>query len=149
MPVLQPPRDPTLIYVVDDDADAREALSEQLSLDGAEVVTFAGELELLAAVAHRPPAAVLLDVVLERVDGIRLCRRLAAHHVDRGAAGGGMSGLGGPQLGRQALEAGATEFLMKPIDRAMLARILERSRSGHRERPGAGTDRPASSHTAA
>ena len=149
MPVLQPPRDPTLIYVVDDDADAREALTEQLSLDGAEEVTFAGELELLAAVAHRPPAAVLLDVVLERVDGIRLCRRLAAHPSTRGTPVYVMSGLGGPQLGRQALEAGATEFLMKPIDRAMLARILERSRSGHRERPGAGTDRPASSHTAA
>jgi len=60
-----------------------------------------------------------------------------------------MSGLGGPQLRRQALDAGATEFLVKPIDRAMLARILERSRSGQRERPGSGTDRPASSHTAA
>ena len=149
MPVLQPPRDPTLIYVVDDDADAREALSEQLSLGGAEVVTFAGELELLAAVAHRPPAAVLLDVVLERVDGIRLCRRLAAHPATRGTPVYVMSGLGGPQLCRQALDAGATEFLVKPIDRVMLARILERSRSGQRERPGSGTDRPASSHTAA
>jgi CheY-like chemotaxis protein len=147
-PVLQPPRDPGLIYVVDDDADAREGLREQLSLGGAEVVTFADELELLAAVAHRPPAAVLLDVVLERVDGIRLCRKLAEHPSTRGTPVYVMSGLGGPQLRRQALEAGASEFLVKPIDRAMLARVLERSRPGHRARPGAGTDSPASSHTA-
>ena len=148
-PVLQPPRDPRLIYVVDDEASAREGLREQLSLGGAEVVTFAGELELLAAVAHRPPAAVLLDVVLERVDGIRLCRRLAQHPSTQGTAVYVMSGLGNSQLRRQALEAGATEFLVKPLDRAMLARILERHRLAQRERPGSGTDSPASSHTAA
>jgi CheY-like chemotaxis protein len=137
-PVLQPPRDPRLIYVVDDDADAREGLREQLTLSGAEVATFAGELELLAAVAHRPPAAVLLDVVLERVDGIRLCRRLAQHPSTRGTPVYLMSGLGGPQLRRQALDAGATEFLVKPIDRAMLARVLEGGRPAQ----------PASFHTA-
>jgi CheY-like chemotaxis protein len=147
-PVLQPPRDPRLIYVVDDDADAREGLAEQLSLGGAEVVTFAGELELLAAVAHRPPAAVLLDVVLERVDGIRLCRRLAQHPSTRGTPVFVMSGLGGPQLRRQALEAGAAEFLVKPIDRAMLARVLEHGGAGQRGRPRTGTESPVSSHTA-
>jgi CheY-like chemotaxis protein len=149
VPVVQPPRDPGLIYVVDDDADARESLREQLSLGGAEVVTFADELELLASVAHRPPAAVLLDVVLERVDGIRLCRRLAEHPSTRGTPVYLMSGLGGPQVRRQALDAGATEFLLKPIDRAMLARILDRNRAGQRERPRTGTESPASSHTAA
>jgi CheY-like chemotaxis protein len=146
-PVLQPPRDPRLIYVVDDDPDAREGLRESLSLGGAEVVTFAGELELLAAVAHRPPAAVLLDVVLERVDGIRLCRRLVTHPSTRGTPVYVMTGLGGSQLRRQALEAGAAEFLVKPLDRAMLARILDRHRLAQRERPGPGTDSPASSHT--
>ena len=147
-PVLQPPRDPRLIYVVDDDADAREGLGEQLSLGGAEVVTFADELELLTAVAHRPPAAVLLDVVLERVDGIRLCRRLHLHPSTRGTPVYVMSGLGGPQLRRQALEAGAAEFLVKPLDRAMLARVLERSGAGQRGRPRTGTESPASSQTA-
>ena len=134
--------------MVDDDPDAREGLREQLSLGGAEVVTFPGELELLAAVAHRPPAAVLLDVVLERVDGIRLCRKLAQHPSTRGTPVYVMSGLGGPQLRRQALEAGAAEFLVKPLDRAMLARVLERSRPGQRERPRTGTESPASSQTA-
>ncbi|HZJ53845.1 MAG TPA: response regulator [Myxococcaceae bacterium] len=148
-PVLQPPRDPRLFYVVDDDPDAREGLREQLSLGGAEVVTFPGELDLLAAVAHRPPAAVLLDVVLERVDGIRLCRHLTAHPATRGTPVYVMSGLGASHLRRQALEAGAAEFLVKPLDRAMLARILQRHRLGQRERPWAGTDSPASSHSAA
>jgi CheY-like chemotaxis protein len=92
---------------------------------------------------------VLLDVVLERVDGIRLCRKLAEHPSTRGTAVYVMSGLGGPQLRRQAIEAGASEFLVKPIDRAMLARVLEQSRTGHRARPDAGSVSPASSHTAA
>jgi len=144
-PVLQPPRDPHLIYVVDDDPGTREVLQESLTLGGAEVVAFASELELLAAVAHRPPSVVLLDVVLERVDGIRLCRRLTRHPATRGTPVYLMSGLGGPQLRRQALEAGATDFLAKPIDRAMLARILGRSPHAQRE----GAESPASSHTAA
>lgn len=140
-PVLQPPRDPHLLYVVDDDPAAREGLREQLTLGGAEVVTFPGELELLSAVARRPPAAVLLDVVLERVDGIRLCRRLAEHPSTRGTPVYLMSGLGGPELRRQAIEAGAAEFLPKPIDRAMIRRILDRHRLG--------VPAPASSHSAA
>jgi CheY-like chemotaxis protein len=146
-PVLQPPRDPRLLYVVDDDPAAREGLREQLTLGGAEVVTFAGELELLSAVARRPPAAVLLDVVLERVDGIRLCRRLAEHPATRGTPVYVMSGLGGPELRRQALDAGAAEFLAKPIDRAMLTRILHRLLQ--RGPAASGAESPASSHTAA
>jgi len=145
-PVLQPPRDPRLFYVVDDDPGAREGLRERLTLSGAEVITFAGELELLSAVAHHPPAAVLLDVVLERVDGIRLCRRLSEHPATRGTPVYVMSGLGGLQLRSEALAAGAADFLPKPLDRAMIARILERHRLGA-QLPGAPS--PASSHTAA
>ena len=129
-PVLRPPRDARLLYVVEDDPAAREGLREQLTLGGAEVVTFAGELGLLSAVARRPPAAVLLDVVLERVDGIRLCRRLSEHPSTRGTPIYVMSGLGRPDLRRQALDAGAAEFLPKPLDRAMLTRILQRHRFG-------------------
>ena len=88
-------------------------------------------------------------MVLERVDGIRLCRRLSTHPATRGTPVYVMSGLGGPQLRRQALEAGATEFFAKPLDRAMLARILERHRLAHHERPWPGTESPASSHTVA
>jgi CheY-like chemotaxis protein len=138
--VPQPPRDPRLFYVVDDDAAALEGLREQLILGGAEVVTFPGEMELLAAVAH---------VVLERVDGIRLCRRLAEHPSTRGTPVYLMSGLGGPHLRRQALDAGAADFLAKPIDRAMLTRILERHRLLQRDRAASGAGSPASSHTAA
>ena len=87
-------------------------------------------------------------MVLERVDGIRLCRRLAQHPSTRGTPVFLMSGLGGPQLRRQALDAGAAEFLVKPIDRAMLARVLERGWPAQRERPGMGTESPASSHRA-
>ncbi|HTS82913.1 MAG TPA: response regulator [Myxococcaceae bacterium] len=147
--VLQPPRDPRLFYVVDDDPGTREGLREQLALAGAEVVSFAGEMELLAAVAHRPPAAVLLDVVLEHVDGIRLCGRLTRHPATRGTAVYVMSGLRGPALRRQAREAGAAGFLPKPIDGAELARILERHLPAQRERPASRAARPASSHTAA
>jgi len=37
---------------------------------------------------------------------------------------------------------------VKPLDRAMLARVLERSGAGQRGRPRTGTESPASSQTA-
>jgi CheY-like chemotaxis protein len=146
--LLQPPRHSRLLYVVDDDSASRESLCEQLQLVGAEVERFDSELDLVAAVAHRPPAAVLLDVVLERVDGIRLCRALVTHPATRGTPVYLMSGMPGATMGRQAMEAGASAFLIKPLDVAAFALLSQRhglSASGAHYRSGI----PASSHTAA
>jgi len=146
--LLQPPRQPRLLYVVDDDWASRESICEQLQLVGAEVERFDSELDLVAAVAHRPPAALLLDVVLERVDGIRLCRALVSHPATRGTPVYLMSGMPGATMRRQALEAGATAFLTKPLDSAAFALLSQRHRLST-PGPDYRIGTPASSHTAA
>jgi CheY-like chemotaxis protein len=101
---------------VDDDDVARESLQQLLENHGAEVVSFSSELALYSAVARRPPTAVLLDVVLRWVDGLRLCQGLKQHPLTRNTRVLVMSGLDLPHVRAAALEAGAEAFLPKPLD---------------------------------
>jgi DNA-binding response OmpR family regulator len=109
---------------VDDDLEAREALSELLTSQGAEVVAFADELALCSAVAKRPPTAILLDIVLHWVDGLRLCRELKRHAATRTAPVYVMSGIDRPHLRQGALKAGAQAFLPKPLRLEQLLALM-------------------------
>lgn len=116
VPTMVPEVEPDLYYVVDDDADTREALTLLLESTGARVVSFADELALFCAVARRPPTAILLDVVLHWVDGLRLCEGLKQHPLTRDTRVLVMSGLNRPHVRQRALDAGAEAFLPKPVN---------------------------------
>uniref|UniRef100_UPI0013D0E423 response regulator n=1 Tax=Myxococcus vastator TaxID=2709664 RepID=UPI0013D0E423 len=124
VPSVVPELEPDLYYVVDDDPDAREALTALLESTGAKVVAFADELALFCAVARRPPTAILLDVVLHWVDGLRLAEGLKQHPLTRNTRVLVMSGLNRPHVRQRALDAGAETFLPKPVDPDRLLRIL-------------------------
>ena len=124
MPTAVPELEPDLYYVVDDDPDAREALTALLESTGAKVVAFADELALFCAVARRPPTAILLDVVLHWVDGLRLAEGLKQHPLTRNTRVLVMSGLNRPHVRQRALDAGAEAFLPKPVDPERLLRLL-------------------------
>lgn len=126
VPLLPAPSllEPDLYYVVDDDADAREALRQLLESQGAQVVCFSDELALYSAVARRPPTAILLDVVLQWVDGLRLCEGLKRHPLTRGTRVVVMSGLDRPHVRERALRSGAEAFLPKPLEPEALLRLL-------------------------
>ncbi|NMO20422.1 response regulator [Pyxidicoccus fallax] len=124
VPTVVPELEPDLYYVVDDDPDAREALTALLESTGAKVVAFADELALFCAVARRPPTAILLDVVLHWVDGLRLAEGLKQHPLTRNTRVVVMSGLNRPHVRQRALDAGAEAFLPKPVDPERLLRIL-------------------------
>lgn len=129
--------EPDLYYVVDDDPAARDALTGFLEAQGAQVVSFADELALYCAVARRPPTAILLDVVLNWVDGLRLCEGLQQHPLTRRTPVFVMSGLNRPHVKARALEAGAKAFFAKPLDPQMLLQVLHQHHVGpraHRQR---------------
>ncbi len=65
-----------LVLIVDDDADTRTMLSVFLERSGFAVVTAGDGEEALSKVAVAPPDVVVTDVVLPRVDGLTLCRRI-------------------------------------------------------------------------
>jgi PleD family two-component response regulator len=106
---------PGLCYVLDDDDGTREALCSLLRAFGAEVVAFSEELSLFAEAARRPPAVILLDVVLPWVDGLRLCAGIKNHPTTAGSRIFMMSGLGWPGLEELTRAAGAEQFFPKPL----------------------------------
>ncbi|MDY7232869.1 response regulator [Hyalangium rubrum] len=124
VPTAIPSLEPDLYYVVDDDPDAREAITQLLESTGATVVSFADELALFCAVARRPPTAILLDVVLHWVDGLRLCEGLKQHPLTRNTRVVVMSGLNRPHVRQRALDAGAEAFFPKPVEPERLLRLL-------------------------
>jgi CheY-like chemotaxis protein len=124
VPMAMPALEPDLYYVVDDDPDAREAITQLLESTGATVVSFADELALFCAVARRPPTAIVLDVVLHWVDGLRLCEGLKQHPLTRNTRVVVMSGLNRPHVRQRAIDAGAEAFLPKPVEPERLLRQL-------------------------
>ncbi len=124
VPTTIPQLESDLYYIVDDDPDAREAMTQLLESTGARVVAFADELALFCAVARRPPTAILLDVVLQWVDGLRLAEGLKQHPLTRNTRVVVMSGLNRPHVRQRALDAGAEAFLPKPVDPARLLSLL-------------------------
>jgi two-component system response regulator MprA len=112
------------ILVVDDEPAVREALERALKLEGYEVALAADGVQALQVLDEGPPDAVVLDLLMPRVDGIELCKRMR-HSGDRtpvlmltarDAVADRVSGL----------DAGADDYLVKPF---ALPELLARVRA--------------------
>ena len=110
------------ILVVDDDRAVRESLRRSLSFHGYTVDLAADGVEALAAVAAERPDALVLDVMMPRVDGLEVCRRLRGAGDDlpvlvltaRDTVSERVAGL----------DAGADDYLPKPFAlEELLARL--------------------------
>lgn len=123
-----------LVLVVEDDPGVRDSLRRSLTFNGFTVVTAGDGVSGLAAVtaAGDRPDVVLLDVMLPRMDGLEVCRRLRAAGDDIPVL---MLTARDEVVDRVAgLDAGADDYLPKPFAlEELLARLralLRRSRSG-------------------
>jgi two-component system response regulator MprA len=120
------------ILVVDDEPAVRESLERSLRFEGYEVVAAGDGVEALERVRTDRPDAVVLDVLMPRLDGLEACRRLRAAGDDlpvllltaRDAVGDRVNGL----------DVGADDYLVKPFAlEELLARLralLRRAGSG-------------------
>jgi putative two-component system response regulator len=130
---------PGKILVVDDDAASREGLARLLRREGYEV-SVAGDGRAVPELVERlAPDLVLLDVVMEPVDGFEVCRRLKADPETRLTPVVLVTGQAPPEERLRGVEAGADDFLRKPVDVAeLLARVrslvLLKSRTDELER---------------
>ena len=117
-------REPPLILVVDDDADNRQIVEARLaSQDYATASAADGEAGLVAA-RKLLPDLILLDVVMPGLDGLEVCQRLKADARLPFIPVILLTAKVTVQDIVAGLEAGADEYLTKPIEHAaLIARV--------------------------
>lgn len=109
------------LLVVDDDADMRALLNDALSAQGYAVHAVANGQDMRAAMARFDIALVILDLKLEREDGLALARELRQTNAVPIMM---LTGKGDETDRILSLELAADDFLMKPFNlRELLARV--------------------------
>ena len=117
------------ILVVDDIAANIRLLQAKLQAEYYDVLTATNGAEALAAASAQQPDIVLLDVMMPGMDGFEVCRRLKHDPETRHIPVVLVTALDDRADRIVGLEAGADEFLTKPIDDLMLlARIRSLTR---------------------
>ena len=125
-----------VVFVVDDDASLRHALTNLLRSVGLRVETFGSAREFLDSPRPDAPGCLVLDVRLPGLSGLDLQRELTAAQLDVPIIF--ITGYGDIPMTVQAMKAGAVEFLTKPFrDQDLLDAIqqaLERDRVARAQR---------------
>lgn len=104
------------ILVVDDEPDSVDMIVDWLHAHGYDVLTAANGLEALEVAKRELPDLVLLDVKMPEMNGIDVCKQLRSHDQTAHIPVVLLTGYD-PADGRvEALMAGATDYLLKPID---------------------------------
>ncbi len=120
------------ILVVDDEPAVRDSLDRALRLEGYTVDLAADGSEALDVLTSTSPDAIVLDLMMPRVDGLEVCRRMRASG-DRTPVLV-LTARDGVSDRVKGLDAGADDYLVKPfaLDEllARLRALLRRSGAG-------------------
>lgn len=104
------------ILIVDDDADNRALLHDLLSAQGYHVKAAANGETALALVSTFEPQAILLDVMMPGLSGFDVCRRLKSDPATASIPVLLVTALHEREDRMAGIEAGANDFITKPID---------------------------------
>src|SRR5271167_1410916 len=108
------------VLVVDDILSNVKLLEAKLTAEYFDVVTAFNGLECLARIEEHSPDIVLLDVMMPGMDGFEVCRRIKANPKIAHVPVVMVTALDQPSDRVAGLDAGADDFLTKPVDDAAL-----------------------------
>lgn len=101
------------VLVVDDEKDLREAIATALSYEGIEVKTAADGIEAFTVAEDMKPDMILLDIVMPKRDGIETLKAVRKESWGKDIPIIIMTVLDDMERLAEALEAGATEYVLK------------------------------------
>ncbi len=125
------------VFLVDDEADARDAICMLLRQSGATVKAFGSASEAFDAVKAERPHVLLSDIAMPGEDGYSLMQRLRALPPTQGGAvrAAALTAYAGAEDRARALAAGYDEHLVKPVNPSELIRAAARLGRGAAEAP--------------
>jgi class 3 adenylate cyclase/CheY-like chemotaxis protein len=112
--------DPQRILIVDDNEANRDILEARLKVHGYELLQAADGEEALAAVQRDHPDLILLDVMMPKLDGVEVCRRIKGDATLPFTPIILVTSKSDTKDVIAGLDAGADEYLTKPVDQAAL-----------------------------
>ncbi len=117
-------RVPPRILIVDDTPANVEILEMRLAAHGFEILTAGDGEEALAIIGDKRPDLILLDIMMPKIDGIEVCRRVKSDNSLPFIPIILVTAKSDPKDVVVGLEAGAEEYLTKPVEKtALVARV--------------------------
>jgi phosphoribosyl 1,2-cyclic phosphodiesterase/CheY-like chemotaxis protein len=119
------------VLIIDDDADCRRVLAAVLNQDGWQVFHAGNGDEGIELARQHRPSVVLCDLLMPRVNGFKVCQELRADATLRQTGIVVTSGRNFESDRRAAMEAGADDYLAKPVQPKDLVAALARFNVNH------------------
>jgi PleD family two-component response regulator len=116
LPNSHPPR----VLIADDNPQGVELLEAYLSECDYEIRTAADGEETLRQVEQWQPDLILLDIMMPKISGFEVCKRLRANPATQDIAILMITALDQPSDVERAVEAGTNDYLTKPINKTDL-----------------------------
>jgi len=110
------------VYVVEDDGPLRRSLERLLRSEGLGVRGYASAVDFLEDAADLPPGCVLTDLNMPKMDGLELIRRVAGWRLPFATIL--ITGHGAVTVAVEAMKAGASDFIEKPVQPEALLRVV-------------------------
>ena len=114
---------PKTVLTIDDDNAITELLAMLLRTHGFEVVTANTGEEGIQAIRKKTPHVVILDLMMPGMDGWQVCKQVRTFSNVPIVI---LSALDDPTLIASALDAGADDYLVKPVSSGILVAHLNR-----------------------
>ena len=111
------------VLIVEDDADCRDLITLILE-DEYAVTTAANGEEALEAIERDKPDIVLLDIMIQHVDGWEVLRRLRADDRYKDLPILAVTALASEESHQRAIREGATDYVIKPFDPDELLEVI-------------------------
>ncbi|RMG67773.1 MAG: response regulator [Nitrospirae bacterium] len=108
------------ILIVDDEKTNLKLLSAILAPEGYEIYLAENGFEALEIVKKENPDLILLDIMMPEMDGFEVCRRIKADKTTKTIPVVMVTALTDKKDKVKAADAGADEFISKPVDRTEL-----------------------------
>jgi DNA-binding response OmpR family regulator len=124
------------ILIADDDPQAAELMEAYLSDQGYDLAIAGDGEQALKQIAEWSPDLVLLDVMMPRISGFEVCKRLRASPATQNIAVLMVTALDQASDIDRAVEAGTDDFVSKPINKSEVlhrVRALLRARQHKRD----------------